>query len=1299
MKRRSDQATKRRRGAGPLATPPRTDAVPLIARSSFLIPRFGRRANALIMAVTMTAMLAIIGASFVLVTRIERQTVRSFGNTQGLDDVQNAVINRIQSILAADVVTQSGTLGINILSSHLPNGSPNAAYEPYDAPVGSGLVGDPWLASIEPVDTAGGVSGGLRWPRLSDVFNLSALSTAEAQVWNGSVPARDGEPADADGDGITDSVWRNISSLVPMPDKNVFAAVRVIDNCGLLNVNSAWGLAGEPFLDKNGDGVWNAGETFWNINGNKDANNAPVYDGPAGEAGYGNLPIQTDPRAILNLVDYNNDVGRPAPTDDDKANWLYYLYATRLGRLYGLSAMFASASPFYPFGWPAERTYAYQMLRFMENPGASAYNGVNVGGVRFFGLDDEMELRHRFCLNTAFESSLESAWWPILGYHDPAAPTLYFRAASYTDAIDANGQKDDESNLANWWYAITGNRLKRADNSAAVTSKSYRDVRHLLTAYSFDRTLRPPIPTAIENVLKLNELSDQDAARANLGKILGPFRQADVQRLVDVLMHTPVNSSSHILAGRKLISLLLYAGRNDAAPTKSLTVDEAVQWMANLRDYLDAGDVFRDAGNAPVPNTSSLTHYPKNHFQLINGVEAPSVAIFGFEQQPFISEVYAIVKREKDAEGNEATTVVSSAVELCNPYPNRLRLFGWKLQGATTADVSLDGYTIPPAGEYQDGQWRPGRLVIVSDAGVPVAAAETFNIPDTNPQETTVVTVTAAGFQFKSGDTGLTLKLVRPVPTPEFGVLAVVDTVASTVMDPLRGLGGNPPTLNGPAVAYSAQRGTRKWRFTRNAFCLPNDATASAPGLGLWIDKPHAANYVACPPAVPPGDEAAPGLPLPVANRYAVDPATLVVPAATAIEVGGWYELTRPPLVGNREATADEAITTAIHTKYLPGNGVDAEPTAEAAVRFDLADSAGNDSGDRARKLFEVLGFFARCDDAVDNENPALGVYGAERLAECRTPSRINVNTAPEAVLRAVIPPLNLTPSLQALYATELAAAIVQDRTANGPFLNLANFFRRVDAYQRVKNDALRPEDKYLSGNVPRYYRLSRWLGVQKAIARADTNKPYDPATDDYDLGSADIKGDYEDRDWVLGRIANVLTVRSDTFTAYILLRLQSAANPAERTDRRLIALFDRSNVFLPPALARNGPLVYVDNNLPNGRWDAGEPWNDANNNGIADPGEYTDLNGNGKWDGEWWGESWFNDMDNDGAADPGEFVDLNGNNTWDPPSRLLDDSGDLVRIDPFLRTFRPGRVNDPDYFDRQYVTPKVVAVKVVGGE
>ena len=60
-------------------------------------------------------------------------------------------------------------------------------------------------------------------------------------------------------------------------------------------------------------------------------------------------------------------------------------------------------------------------------------------------------------------------------------------------------------------------------------------------------------------------------------------------------------------------------------------------------------------------------------------------------------------------------------------------------------------------------------------------------------------------------------------------------------------------------------------------------------------------------------------------------------------------------------------------------------------------------------------------------------------------------------------------------------------------------------------------------------------------------------------VGDPDIRGDFEERDWILSAVANKLTVRSDVFTAYILVRLGHNG-----PQRRMIAIFDRSNVSIP---------------------------------------------------------------------------------------------------------------------------------------
>jgi len=58
---------------------------------------------------------------------------------------------------------------------------------------------------------------------------------------------------------------------------------------------------------------------------------------------------------------------------------------------------------------------------------------------------------------------------------------------------------------------------------------------------------------------------------------------------------------------------------------------------------------------------------------------------------------------------------------------------------------------------------------------------------------------------------------------------------------------------------------------------------------------------------------------------------------------------------------------------------------------------------------------------------------------------------------------------------------------------------------------------------------------------------------------SDDAPDDFEERDVIFSRISNLVTVRSDVFTAYILVRIGT-----DGPQKRVIAIFDRSNVYPP---------------------------------------------------------------------------------------------------------------------------------------
>ncbi|HEV56914.1 MAG TPA: hypothetical protein ENN87_05390, partial [Phycisphaerales bacterium] len=167
----------------------------------------------------------------------------------------------------------------------------------------------------------------------------------------------------------------------------------------------------------------------------------------------------------------------------------------------------------------------------------------------------------------------------------------------------------------------------------------------------------------------------------------------------------------------------------------------------------------------------------------------------------------------------------------------------------------------------------------------------------------------------------------------------------------------------------------------------------------------------------------------------------------------------------------------------------------------------------------------------IDAAPELLGYVGFVSRPEGRLPGRININTATKEVIRAAIPRNDeWVPDVN-----DLAQWIVERRKST-PFKNLADLLD-VEGFRRFMD----PNNVGPSGA--------------------------DPAVED----------DFEERDWILSRLSNIFTVRSDVFTAYIAVRVgapsrDSAGTPADMRDdiidnaahRRVIAIFDRSRVADP---------------------------------------------------------------------------------------------------------------------------------------
>jgi DNA uptake protein ComE-like DNA-binding protein len=172
--------------------------------------------------VVLTTLLATVGVLFVLLSRIDKMAASAASQNRELNFAIDTVVAKISQDLVLDV----------------PGVDPNVNVDYYDYPG----TEDKWLASLEPCQVA---ANNYRWPQISDVYNRLA-----GQAWNlkaeiisdyqnpGEVG--NGLSADADGDGVADSCWVVIPDVNSSKGKPIYAAIRIIDNGGMLNVNTAY---------------------------------------------------------------------------------------------------------------------------------------------------------------------------------------------------------------------------------------------------------------------------------------------------------------------------------------------------------------------------------------------------------------------------------------------------------------------------------------------------------------------------------------------------------------------------------------------------------------------------------------------------------------------------------------------------------------------------------------------------------------------------------------------------------------------------------------------------------------------------------------------------------------------------------------------------------------------------------------------------------------------------------------------------------------------------------------------------
>ncbi|MHC4068274.1 MAG: hypothetical protein ACYS18_04875 [Planctomycetota bacterium] len=189
-----------------------------------------RGGSALILAVVLTSLLAVIGMMFIMTARVDRMSTSAISENRDLNAAVEAVIAKISHELAMDV-------------PGMPEGR-----EYYDYPGRQ----DRWLASLEPYNDG----GTYRWAQISDVngyISDSNWATNDIPIDNSAVlgdkehdkidvvgGVLQEQLADADGDGVADSKWIELDDMTSSKGETIYAAVRVIDKGGMLNVNTAY---------------------------------------------------------------------------------------------------------------------------------------------------------------------------------------------------------------------------------------------------------------------------------------------------------------------------------------------------------------------------------------------------------------------------------------------------------------------------------------------------------------------------------------------------------------------------------------------------------------------------------------------------------------------------------------------------------------------------------------------------------------------------------------------------------------------------------------------------------------------------------------------------------------------------------------------------------------------------------------------------------------------------------------------------------------------------------------------------
>ena len=450
----------------------------------------------MILVVVLTVLLSLIGLMFILASRIEQATSLSANVDRDLSAGVDSVVDRVNKVLVDDLFGRDRKArlcdGTSEFQKPWKTALVNEAYDSAQNMNDSDL----WLSPVEPeyFNNNGAIpplpdpditNDTVNWLHPTDLYydvkgiyddstpglpSFSGIVGGQTLEDSSGVPNVSGMKnliaADADGDGVWDSVWIKLPNISSAKGQPLYSAVRIIDNCAMLNLNTAF---------------------------KQDA------------ASEGQYLSAVDYERFLRSRDRDPIGGANGPSDVSDPD------SIRKSRLPGNMP-----------GTYQETVASYHtnVIERIENPYYRDQNTNIQYGYRLFDLADELEIRNRYLLTSIFVGRFEreDIAYETFDLHRGGSATGNLKGQlpqAYVKRVPF-----DDASFNDWKWRVNPANFDDAsgayfDTPSGVDYRWAYDRRHVCTFYSFDRNIRSGQDLVLDPVIEALRTAYEQEVNAN----------------------------------------------------------------------------------------------------------------------------------------------------------------------------------------------------------------------------------------------------------------------------------------------------------------------------------------------------------------------------------------------------------------------------------------------------------------------------------------------------------------------------------------------------------------------------------------------------------------------------------------------------------------------------------------------------------------------------------------------------------------------------------------------------------------